>query len=307
MRPLRIFLLLSLFTFPSRAQVRTWVSSQGLDVNPCTRIEPCRNFGAAITVVAPDGEVVALDSAGYGPITIAKNVSLIAPEGVHAAIAPTGGNAITVIAPASHVNLRNLYLNGQGASNGIDVSGGTNVSVENIVINGFSAFGLNFQGSGRLTVTNSTVRNCASTAINVEAGPIASFDGVRIFGNGDGLVSSATTSIRESLAAHNSGAGFLALAGGKVAAEDTVSHGNSLGFAAVSGGIMTLSRCSATSNTTGVRAASSGSRLYVSETTIAGNTTGVSVGAPGQVFTRLNNLLQENGASDAFSANYGAN
>jgi hypothetical protein len=112
-----VFLAAVLFCFASVGfgQVRTWVSPAGVDTNPCTREQPCRNFAAAITAVAAGGEVVALDSAGYGPVTITKSVTIVAPVGVHAAIAPSSGNAITVSATATdQIVLRNLYLNSQG-------------------------------------------------------------------------------------------------------------------------------------------------------------------------------------------------
>jgi hypothetical protein len=118
MKHLRFAVLFFLFSAsPGFGQVRTWVSPAGVDTNPCTREQPCRNFGAAITVVAAGGEVVALESAGYGPVTITKSVTIVAPAGVHAAIAPTSGAAITVSAADSdHVVLRNLYLNSQGGT-----------------------------------------------------------------------------------------------------------------------------------------------------------------------------------------------
>src|ERR1700741_1031966 len=74
---------------------RTFVSFSGLDTNPCSRTSPCRSFNAAMAQTAPAGTIVALDSDGYGTVTIAQSVSLIAPEGVYAGIA----------APASSVGI----------------------------------------------------------------------------------------------------------------------------------------------------------------------------------------------------------
>lgn len=68
---------------------RTFVSTQGNDANTaslCSRNAPCRGFAAAISVVTAGGEVVALDSGGYGAISITKSVQLVAPTGVYAAI-----------------------------------------------------------------------------------------------------------------------------------------------------------------------------------------------------------------------------
>ena len=88
---------------------RSFVSGGGTDAGTCERTAPCRTFGYAITQTNAKGEVVALDSSGYGPVTITKAISLIAPKGVHAGISPSSGDAITVAAGTSdHVVLRNL-------------------------------------------------------------------------------------------------------------------------------------------------------------------------------------------------------
>src|SRR5829696_3669713 len=96
---------------------RTFVSGLGSDANPCSRAEPCRTFGAAIAQTLAGGEVIALDSAGYGPVTITKAISLIAPPGVYAGITTTVANtyAITVAAGANDlVVLKGLSLTGLG-------------------------------------------------------------------------------------------------------------------------------------------------------------------------------------------------
>src|SRR5919108_688209 len=107
---------------------RTFVSAEtGNDANPCTRTAPCRNFAAAIAQTAAGGEVVALDSGGYGPVTIGSAISLVAPTGVYAGITAFSGNAVTVSAGSSDVvTLRGLTLNGLGGSTGIAFdTGGT--------------------------------------------------------------------------------------------------------------------------------------------------------------------------------------
>src|SRR5262245_53763163 len=70
---------------------RTFVASYGNDAWPCSLGQPCRGFQAAINAVAPGGEVVALDSAGYGAMEIHKSASIIVPSGVHAGLSPTVG------------------------------------------------------------------------------------------------------------------------------------------------------------------------------------------------------------------------
>src|SRR5438477_9591417 len=101
---------------------RTFVSAaSGDDVNPCTRALPCRNFQAAIAQTTSGGEVVVLDSGGYGPVTISQAVSLVAPPGVYAGISVFSGAGITVNAgPSDVVTIRGLTLNGLGGNTGIE-------------------------------------------------------------------------------------------------------------------------------------------------------------------------------------------
>src|SRR4029450_6331613 len=66
-------------SLPVSAAQRTFVSGSGVDSNPCTLTLPCRSFAAAITQTSIGGEVIVLDSAGYGPVAITQSVSIIAP------------------------------------------------------------------------------------------------------------------------------------------------------------------------------------------------------------------------------------
>ena len=68
---LAITLACSLASPPAHARARVFVASYGNDSNPCTFGSPCRNFQQAVTVVDPGGEVTAIDSAGFGPVTSA--------------------------------------------------------------------------------------------------------------------------------------------------------------------------------------------------------------------------------------------
>src|SRR5258708_25866007 len=99
------------------AAPRTFVRSTGSDVNPCSLAAPCRNFAAAIAAVDAGGEVVVLDSAGYGVFTINKAVTVVAPRGVYAGISGASGTALAVAAGATDVVVvRGLSLNGVGAA-----------------------------------------------------------------------------------------------------------------------------------------------------------------------------------------------
>src|SRR6267154_4395700 len=66
-----------LFAAPAQAQAtRTWVSGVGDDANPCSRTAPCKTFAGAISKTAVDGEIDALDPAGFGTVTITKSITI---------------------------------------------------------------------------------------------------------------------------------------------------------------------------------------------------------------------------------------
>jgi hypothetical protein len=100
---------------------RTWVSGVGDDVNPCSRTAPCKTFAGAISKTAPGGEISALDSGGFGSVTITKGIT-IDGTGVIASVLNSGGvNGITVNAGVNDVvTLRNITINGVGTGlNGV--------------------------------------------------------------------------------------------------------------------------------------------------------------------------------------------
>jgi hypothetical protein len=144
----------SLFAAPASAQrARTFVASFGLDTNPCTFVSPCKTFQHAVDVVLAGGEVTAIDSAGFGPITISHSVTITSPNGVEAGIVPpTGGDAITINAgPNDAVVLRGLTLNGSGIGlNGIVFNSGGSLTITNCVVQNFVFAGPITTGNGIL-------------------------------------------------------------------------------------------------------------------------------------------------------------
>jgi len=67
------------------ASQRTFVASTGVDLGnlTCSLALPCRTFNTAIANTLAGGEVVILDTAGYGPMTIDKSIKIIGPSGVY--------------------------------------------------------------------------------------------------------------------------------------------------------------------------------------------------------------------------------
>src|SRR5438874_2570104 len=109
--------LLLLVPLTLHAQInRSAVSVKGLDTNPCTVASPCRSFAQALTQTNRLGEVIAVDSGGFGPVTINKAIKITAAPGVYAGIGvPAGYTGVQVLAPASDVVVvRGLTVIGAG-------------------------------------------------------------------------------------------------------------------------------------------------------------------------------------------------
>jgi hypothetical protein len=139
---------------------RTFVASNGSDANPCSIAQPCRGFARAITQTSVGGEVIVLDSAGYGTVTISQSVSIIAPAGTYAGITVASGDGVTVNGPGATVVLRGLSITGQGGSNGIIMLQPGRLQIESCVISGMGAVGIYHQASGgEMIILDTIVRN----------------------------------------------------------------------------------------------------------------------------------------------------
>jgi hypothetical protein len=109
--------------------IRTFVSGLGSDSNTaafCPRPKPCRTLAAAYTVTENGGEIIALDAADYGPITINGKLSIFGAQDALIAVA-TGTTGVTINAAAGdRVIIRNFIITGAGATNtkGIQLNSG---------------------------------------------------------------------------------------------------------------------------------------------------------------------------------------
>ena len=132
------------------APQRTFIHSDpiGNDANPCSLASPCRTFGRAIGVVNAGGEVVILDTAGYGPFTINKSVKIIGPSGVYGGISVQGGAGATTgivinAGPSDDITLRGLDISGVPTvaplpNIGIDIQSAGTVHIEKSSIGNFT-------------------------------------------------------------------------------------------------------------------------------------------------------------------------
>jgi hypothetical protein len=149
-----VFGLLGLAAAPNAwcAQQRSFVESTGVDTNPCTLTSPCRSFNAAIAQTNPGGEVVILDTAGYGPMTIAKSIKIIGPTGVYGGISVLGGaGGITtgIVINAGDTDVVTLR--------GLDVAGVPGAAP-------LPLYGIDVQNVGTLHIEKSSISNFTQDA-----------------------------------------------------------------------------------------------------------------------------------------------
>src|SRR5271169_468531 len=103
------------FTAGAAAQNnRSFVATTGNDANSCSAAAFCRSFEAALAVTNPGGEIVVVNSGGYGPMTISQPV-VITAIGIDASITQTtAGQQAINITTNGEVTITGLNLNGGG-------------------------------------------------------------------------------------------------------------------------------------------------------------------------------------------------
>jgi hypothetical protein len=121
---------------------RTWVSGVGDDANPCSRTAPCKTFAGAISKTAVGGTISALDSGGFGAVTITKSIT-IDGTGTQASILATGTNGVNVNSATADVVLRNVDITGTFPSNtcgglsGVKAFAANSLRLDGVSISGF--------------------------------------------------------------------------------------------------------------------------------------------------------------------------
>jgi hypothetical protein len=278
---------------------RTFVSAQvGNDANSCVPTAPCRFLPRALSVTNPGGEIIILDSGGYGAtLTINKSVTINAPAGVYAGMSVTAGSGVIInAAPSDVIIIRGLTLNGSGGTTGINFVAGGVVHVENCVVNGFTANGISIGTAGQLFLKDNIVRNNAGNGLQVQS----TADVVRV-------------SIDRTRFEKNNGRGLLALNNVRVTIRDSVAAGNGAGIEAEGNSAspeINIDNCAIVSNTTGISSKNTGGALSipiirVANTTVTNNNIGLEAsGNPvGALLSRGNNTVEGNapGGDGAFT------
>lgn len=169
-----------------RTHVSAAIGSDANTVTNCTPIAPCRSFQAAMSVTDLKGEVVVLDSGGYGAVTITQSVSLIAPTGVYAGISVfPGANGVIIATAGVEAVLNGITLNGQGGETGIVMTNGTRLSVENCTIANFLTSagigsGISVSTPAQVRIRDTVFRN-NGTGISLSGSAKAAIDNVKIY------------------------------------------------------------------------------------------------------------------------------
>ncbi len=285
---------------PAHGAQRAFVASHGVDAGnlTCALATPCRSFQQAINNVDPGGEVVVLDSAGYGAMTIGKSVAVIVPTGLHAGLTVFGGTGVAIAAPGNVVTLRGLYLNGLGGTRGIDISDAAEVHVENCVVAGFADIGIFLHASGaKMWVLDTIVRDNG--------------DGISV--NNAGLAARATVTIDRARIENNAGyAGVGALSGTDVTIANSTMSGNFRGVAACGLGfganaVVVVEKSVVTFNTVGlfVSVNATGCAMLASDTNITRNSLYGIEQQGGSVVTSYGGNTVYNDAANTFGLTVG--
>lgn len=267
---------------------RTFVASYGNDANPCSLVLPCRGFSAAVAQTIAGGEVIVLDSAGYGPVTIAQSASIIAPAGVYAGISvPTGATGVTINGPGINVLLRGLTITSPGGgSSGVVLVDGSELTIEDCELSHFDR-ALEVWAYGASTVMNISrmIAHDNNYGVIVKWGATANISNSQILTSGSaGIIIWGGLSLTSNV--------FIA---------DTLVTGNKSGLtrciddSAGAGGTgnMSITRVTVTGCDIAIGILSAG-LMTISNSMVSGNNTAFAQSGPGAFHSLGNNHLSSN-------------
>ena len=303
----------------AQAVQRTHVSAAfGSDANTatnCAAAAPCRFFTAAMSVTNPNGEVIVLDSGGYGAVTITQSVALIAPTGVYAGISVfPGADGVTIATAGVNVVLRGLSINGQGGNNGINMTAGNSLTIENCVISNLTQNGILVNAATNVNITDTIVRRNGSNGITLQNGVKATITravvsgnvnnpGIYLYGN---TPSTSTVDIADSTVDGNS-YGIYALSNVSTAIlklsvrDSRIVRNSNYGLVAQSttgaAASLTASNNMVSNNGFGLAASGAGAKVISTGNTVTGNTQAGFYNNSGVFESAGNNTVRDNGAN----------
>ncbi|HEY3038425.1 MAG TPA: right-handed parallel beta-helix repeat-containing protein [Pyrinomonadaceae bacterium] len=288
---------LALASIAQAQATRTWVSGVGDDANPCSRTAPCKTFAGAISKTAAQGEINALDSGGFGGVTITKSITIDGDSNI-AGVLVSGTNAINVNTASTDdvVVLRNLDINGLGTGLvGIKIFQAKAVMVENCSIYGFRGTGgtngrgisdERTQGTNipMLYITNCDIRNNVTGVAASGASPLL-----------DRVI------IEFSRIHRNNSFGVFGSASSVISVSRSNVSGNLSDGVHVEGSAQAVIVSSVLTNNQGVAANNVSGTLSLADTTIMNNISGVG----GTITSFGNNNVRSNAGGNALPAPVG--
>jgi len=260
----------------AQAPTKIFVASFGSDANSGSRGSPKRTFQAAHDAVAAGGQIVVLDTAGYGQLTITKSLAVTVPPGVNGFVTVTDSSldGIAINAGSTDtVSLRGLIVEYSGPQNfsdsntgGIYTTSVGNLAIEDCTVRNF------YNGivcaavvSTNLYVHNCTVRGCNTVGLSISAN------------TADAAINVFATVADCRIEANQNDGVFVSSQNGTTD--------------------VTLTGCFVSGNL-GIGILASGLSAHdvvrVSDCTITSNAYGVVVGNNGQMLSRGNNTLENN-------------
>ena len=275
---------------------RTYIAPDGVDGNPCTLAAPCRLLPAALATVIDGGEIWMLGSANYNTssVNIAKSVTILAVPGALGSVVAIGGNAINIATAGVKVSLRNLVIVpfiGGGGLNGIYMTAGTSLTVENCLIANLPQSGIFVVGPASVLVTDTTIRDNLNHGLFASSGARATVARTTISRNGNigiylfgPIAGSTTADIADSTISNNSYGVYSYAANAaavlKVTVHDSRIVGNAIhGITAASAGagpsVVSASNNVISNNGTGILASQPGARVWASGNTVSNNVYGL--------------------------------
>lgn len=286
---------------------RTFVSSIGTDLSPCTRLLPCRSFQAAIDRTAPEGEVDCIDTGSYGSIVITRAIAIIC-DGTVAGVGSANDGITIAAGEDDSVFLSGLDISGTLSSlSGVNIISASSVQILNSSIRGFGQHAIEVApGAGKFVsvlVRDVTLTHNGTSGINA-TGAID----LRV---GTGGVTNVA--IQNAHIAYNQNSGIQADTSGvpggllNITVRNTELVSNGTGFAlrarpGDSNVRVSIQNATIIQNSVyGIRVAGVGVSATVANSTITANQTGI-VSSGGTLNSFGNNELSGNVVDGTFTA-----
>jgi hypothetical protein len=275
-------------TLPALANAqatRTWVSGVGDDINPCSRVAPCKTFAGAISKTQSGGIINVLDPGGFGALTINKPITITGPPGYGHILSSSVQGVIINITTSNPgpVIIRNIDISGAGTvlgTNGINMIAGRTLRLQNVNIESYSGVGLLIGAAGAKVYSNNLlITQVARGIVSNGTSASATFRHLDITEGLNGIEAyTGNFNVEDCTITDETNNGLYAKTSVHVDTCDVHNNGN--GITADAGGVIRVQNSMITNNNTGVFAFNGGSVLSRGNNTLIDNTGGNTFSGP---------------------------